>query len=154
MNPSNPADWYSDVVEWLQRKGVDKNGKVNVDDVASGVGFRVRPTRNAVLGVLETLCETGSLSRDGSNYKLTEEGELILYPGTEKDLVGDVIADIKNYMLQQSSRNFDFNLYRPEMRKRLNPRQLRMVSPAINVLVNEHYWTHSGQSLYTLTDND
>jgi hypothetical protein len=151
MNPSNPAEWYSDVVEWLQRKGVDKGGKVNVDDVTLGLR---RPTRNAVFGVLETLRETGSLSRDGSNYKLTEEGERNLYPGTDKDLVEDVIADLKNYMLQQSSRTFDFKVYRSEIHTRLNPRQARMVSPAINILVNEDYWTHSGQLLYTLTGND
>ncbi|MDH0273193.1 MULTISPECIES: hypothetical protein [unclassified Stenotrophomonas] len=154
MNPSNPAKLYSHVVEWLERKGVDKGGKVNVDDVVHGVGFPVRPSRDSVVSVLETLYEAGSLARDGSNYTLTEKGERDLYLGTDKDLVEDVIADLKNYMLLQSSRTFDFKVYRTEMRTRLNPRQERMVSPAINVLVNEGYWTHSGQLVYTLTGND
>ncbi|WP_313419357.1 hypothetical protein [Stenotrophomonas sp.] len=150
MNPLNPADWYQSVVEWMAYAGIDKGGKVNVDDAVRGVKGAVAPTRDAVKEVLETLLSDGFLSRDGSNFKLTDEGERNLYPGTDVDLVEDVIADIKNYVNQQASSKFDYDNYKTQIIKRLNPRQARMVAPVIQVLVNEGYWKLTGRRSYTV----
>lgn len=152
MNPLNPADWMGAVYDWLRAERIDKNGPVIVDAVVAGVGEVVRPSREAVVGVLETLTRAGALTRQGSNYKLTEEGERILYPGTESDHIRNVAVDLINYMHRNDPvRVFKLQEYQSEIRQRLNPKEVKVVNMAIQILVSEGFWIPLGRDTYELS---
>lgn len=152
MNSSNPADWMGPVYDWMRAERIDKNGPVIVDAVIAGVGQVVRPTRETVVEVLETLTRAGALARQGSNYKVTEDGERRLYPGTDADHVRSVVADLINYMHQNDPvRVFKLQEYQSEIRQRLNPKEAKVVNTAIQILVSEGFWIPLGRDSYELS---
>lgn len=144
MNPLNPADWMQEVSDWMRAEGFDGSDVITIDAVVRGVSGAVSPTSDAIKGVLETRVATGFLSRDGSNYRLTEEGEGILYPGTKRENFEAALNDLENYVLNIGHGEvLNLNEYRVGINRRLNPRQAAEVTQAIQVLVNEKSLTPS-----------
>lgn len=136
---NNPADWMEEVSDWMRAERIDSSVVVTVDAVVRGVGGVVSPTPKAVEGVLETRVDSGFLSRDGSNYRLTEEGEQILYSATRRENYDAALDDLENYMLNIGpGAMLKLQEYRAGLSKRLNPMQAAEVTQAIQVLVNDN----------------
>jgi len=132
---------------------IDKNSPVMVEAVMQGLGRIELPPRNSVVGALETLVQTGVLDRHGTNYKLTGEGELIVYPGTSQENIDSVAADLMNYMYQNDpERVFSLQAYRAQIRQRLNPREEAVVNQAVEKLVEDSFWTPAGRDSYVLAE--
>jgi hypothetical protein len=148
----NPGELLERTYSWMRSRRLDRGSPVTVDAAAQGI--RIVPTpRHVVQGVLETLVQTGALSCSDGKYKLTEEGEGILYPGTVAEHIDNAAADLKNYMLTlRPIRVFKLQEYKAELRQRLNPREEAALGSAMERLVEEGYWGPTSRDTYILID--